>query len=319
MSTISEIISYLEFGRGELLKSVDGLSHQEMTQIPIFDKWTIKDLLGHIIGWDQWTLEILPLILQDRAGEISAVNPDTLNQQSVQAWREKPLSEIMNTIQTTHRQILDIIAGLDHKEIDMRHTRGEQIITIRSYVIDIMVDHERRHAEEIHLWRESLDSAINPKQIKRELDQNRARVLAAIEGLSEIDVLDKNCFGDWSVKDVVAHIAAWEGRILNGARHLLDPAQPAPRPINSILGWNDEMAAYHAEHSWPEVQANLIETRQELTDFLNNLQRNDWKQRGPYPWPNAQGTLAELITVIAEHDTEHIPALEQWHQQSVIQ
>ena len=315
MSTISEIVSYLEFGRAAFLKSVDGLSSHEMTQIPVFDDWTVKDVLGHIIGWDEWTLESLPLILQDRAGEVSAVNPDTLNQLSVQTWRDKPLSEVLSTIKATHRQILDIIAGLDHKEIDMRHTRGEQIITIRSYVIDIMVDHERQHAEEIHMWRESLDSSINPKQIKSELEQNRAKVVAAIEGLGEADVLDKNCFGNWSVKDVLAHITAWEDRILNGARHLLDPAQPAPSPIDSILAWNDEMAAYHAERPWPEVQANFSKIRQELNDFLDTLQWSDWKQRGPYPWPNNQGTLAELITVIAEHDTEHIPALEAWHQQ----
>ena len=113
MSTISEIVSYLEFGRAELLNAVDGLSYREMTQIPIFDRWTVKDVLGHIIGWDEWTLEILPLILRDRAGEVSAVDPDTLNQQSVQAWRDKPLSEVLTTIKTTHRQILDIIAGLD--------------------------------------------------------------------------------------------------------------------------------------------------------------------------------------------------------------
>ncbi len=315
MSTISEIVSYLEFGRAEVLKSVDGLSHHEMTQIPIFNDWTVKDVLSHIIGWDEWTLESLPLIVQNRADEVAAVNPDTLNQQSLEVWRNKPLSEVLSTIKLTHQQILDIITNLDHKEIDMRRTRGEQIITIRSYVIDIMVEHERHHAEEIRLWRESLDSAINPKQIKGELEQNRARVVAAIEGLSEADVLDKNCFGNWSVNDVLTHIAAWEGRILNGARHLLDPAQPAPRPIDSILGWNDEMAAHNAERPWPEVQANFIETRQELNDFLNNLQWSDWKRRGPYPWPDGQGTLAELITVIAEHDTEHIPALEAWQQQ----
>lgn len=319
MSTTTEIISDLEFGRAEILKSVDALSYREMTQIPVFDDWSVKDILCHIIGWDEWTLEILPLIVQDRAGEVSAIDPDTLNQQSLKTWRDNSLSEVLTTIKSTHRKILDIIANLDHKEIDMRRMRGERIITIRSYVINIMIDHERQHAEEIQLWRESLDNSINPKQIKVELEQNRATVLAAIEGLNEADLLDKNCFGDWSVKDVLAHLAAWEGRLLNGARHLLDPAQPAPRPIDSILGWNDEIAALNAERPWSEVQANFIETRQELNNFLDKLQWNDWKQRGPYPWPDSQGTLAELITVIAEHDTEHIPALEHWHVQKVIQ
>jgi uncharacterized protein (TIGR03083 family) len=315
MSTISGIISDLEFGRAEILKAVVGLSHHEMTQVPIFDDWTVKDVLCHIIGWDEWTLANLPLILQNRASEISAVNPDTLNQQSLEAWHNKSLSEVLTTISTTHQKIVEIIASLDHKEIDMRRTRGEQTITIRSYVIDIMVDHERQHAEEIQQWREALDNSINPKQIRAQLRHSRDSVLATLEGLSEADLLDNNCCDGWSVKDVLAHLAAWEGRILNGARHLIDAAQPAPRPIDSITGWNDEMAAYHAERSWPEVQANFIETRQELNDFLDELQREDWKQRGPYPWPDDQGTLAELITVIAEHDVEHTPELEQWHNQ----
>ena len=123
MSTISEIVSYLEFGRAEFLKSVDGLSHREMTQIPIFDDWTVKDVLSHIIGWDEWTLENLPLILQDRAGEVSAVDPDTLNQQSVRAWREKPLSEILDTIKATHRQIFDIIASRSQRNRHAPHPR----------------------------------------------------------------------------------------------------------------------------------------------------------------------------------------------------
>jgi hypothetical protein len=32
----------------------------------------------------------------------------------------------------------------------------------------------------------------------------------------------------------------------------------------------------------------------------------------PFPWPNDQGTLAELIIHVAGHYTEHLPALEKW-------
>ncbi|MBN1217533.1 MAG: DinB family protein [Anaerolineae bacterium] len=163
MSSIPEIISYLEFGRAELLNSIEGLSQRELTHIPIYEDWTVKDVLAHIIGWDQWILEILPLIRQNRADEIKGVNPDRFNRQTLAVWRDKPLSEVLTTIKTTHRQILDIIAGLDHVEIDMRHSRGKQTITIRSYVIDIMVEHERQHAEEIRQWREGLDRAIDPR------------------------------------------------------------------------------------------------------------------------------------------------------------
>ncbi|MBN1991408.1 MAG: DinB family protein [Anaerolineae bacterium] len=320
MGSIPEIVSYLEFGRAELLQSVAGLSHREMTQIPTFDDWTVKDVLAHIIGWDQWTLEILPLILQNRAGEIAGINPDVLNQQTVKIWRDKPLSEVLSTIHTTHRQILDIIAGLDHIEIDTRRARGEQTITIRSYVIDIMVEHERQHAEQIHQWREALDSSINPQKIKQALAQNRARVLAAIEGLNEDDLLDKTAAGTWSVKDVIGHLADWEQRMLKGARHIHNPELKAVSPVSAgenILDWNEVMAAKQAKRPWPEVIADLTETRQALRDFLAQLKPRDWSKRGPYPWPHAQGTLAELIGDIAAHDAEHLLDLEEWHRQKI--
>jgi hypothetical protein len=38
----------------------------------------------------------------------------------------------------------------------------------------------------------------------------------------------------------------------------------------------------------------------------------DWTLRGPYPWPNDQGTLAELLWHISSHYTDHTADLEQW-------
>ncbi len=317
MSSIPEIIADLEYGREQLFQAIQGLSRREMTQIPIYDDWTVKDVLAHIIGWDQWTLEILPLILQDQADQIMPVDPDSLNAQTLRTWRNKSLDEVLTTIKSTHRQILEVIAGLDHKEIDMRHRRGDRIITIRSYVINIMIDHERQHAEEIELWRESLDSTISPTQIKQALAQNRAQLLAAVDGLNEADVVDKNASDGWSVKDVLAHITAWEVRLLNGARHIVDPTQPLPPPINGIDAWNDAMAAQDAGRSWADVYADFIKTRQDVGAFLDSLARSDWQKRGPYPWPNNQGTVAELFITIAEHDAEHLPDLLQWRSQKI--
>ncbi|MFC1976276.1 DinB family protein [Chloroflexota bacterium] len=321
MSSIPEIITYLEFGRAELFKSIDGLSWREQTQIPVQEEWTVKDILAHIIGWDEYVLEILPLIIQNRAGEIEGVEPDEHNRRSVDAWRDKPLSEALATIKSTHQQIVDIVSALDHVEIDMRREWKGQTITIRSYIIDIQVEHERQHAMEIEQWRESLDSTINPKHIKQTLAQNRAEILATIEDLSEADVLDKTAVGDWSVKDAIGHLADWERRMLNSARHIDNPSLPAVPPVNDsedYLGWNEVLAAQQESRAWPEVLVYLTETRQALDDFLATLERGDWKKRGPYPWSNDQGTLAELITWIAEHDTEHIPGLEEWHKQRAV-
>jgi hypothetical protein len=182
------------------------------------------------------------------------------------------------------------------------------------------VEHERQHAMEIEQWRETLDKSINPRQIKDDLTQNRAKILAALEGLSESDVLDKTAVGNWSVKDAIGHLADWERRMLNSARHIHNPSLPAVPPVNDsedYLDWNEMMVAQQESCAWSEVLADLAETRQALAEFLATLAWGDWKKRGPYPWPNDQGTLAELITSIAGHDAEHLPELEKWHQETM--
>jgi hypothetical protein len=156
MSSIPAIISYLEFGRSELLESIKGLSRRELTQIPIYDEWTVKDVLAHIIGWDQWVIGILPLILQNRADEIAEIDVEAQNRRSVEAWRDKSIDQVLTTLKLTHRQILETISAIDHVEIDLRRERKGRTITIRSYVIEVMVEHERQHAVEIEQWRETL-------------------------------------------------------------------------------------------------------------------------------------------------------------------
>jgi hypothetical protein len=58
MGSITEIIAYINFGRSSLMEAIEGLSHRELTQAPIYDHWTIKDILAHIIGWDQRVIKI---------------------------------------------------------------------------------------------------------------------------------------------------------------------------------------------------------------------------------------------------------------------
>jgi hypothetical protein len=313
MADIQTIISDLEYGRSQLLKSIEGLSQREMTETPIYEGWTVKDMLAHIIGWDQRTLQTLPLMLQNRADEVTGVEVEEHNQESVRAWRDKSLTEVLAVMKSTHQQILKILAKADHVEIDMRRERNGRIITIRSYVIDVMMEHDRKHALEIEQWRKGLDQSIDPEAIKSTWIYNQADFWAALEGLTEADLLDKAAVGGWSVKDVVGHLADWEQLILKAAYHIYDPSEPeVPVPGESIEEINQTLAAKRKENSWQSERKYLRETQLALSEFLARLKPGDCRLRGPYPWPDDQGTLAELISHASEHYVDHLPDLERW-------
>jgi uncharacterized damage-inducible protein DinB len=312
MGSISEIISVLEYGRSELLKATDGLSQRELTETPIYGDWTIKDVLGHVIGWDQRTIKILPLMLQNRAGEIAGVEVEEHNRHSVSAWRDKSLTEVMTELELAHQQILGLLSSIDHVEIDMRRERNGRVVTIRSYVIDVMVEHQRQHAAEIREWRQELEETIDPAAIKLMLAQNVADFMNSLDQLSDSEVLKKNTVGEWSISDLVGHIADWELRMLKSARHIFDPSLPEVLPVSDRSDdWNVIMVAKRADKTWPENHHDLLETQTMTKEFLAGLKPGDWRLRGPYPWPDDQGTLAELIIQIAEHYIDHLPDLKR--------
>ncbi len=313
MGSIASIIADLKFGRSSLFESIEALSERELTAIPVYDDWTVKDVLAHIIGWDQHVIKILPMILQNRTDEIPGIDVEEYNQQTRVAWQDKSLAQVLAEIESTHQQIVDILTSVDHVDIDKRRERRGRTITIRSYVIDIMLEHERQHAVEIEQWRKTVDQAIDPEAVKTMLVQTRAKFMTVLDRFKEDDVLAPNAIGDWSINDVVGHIADWEQVILKGARHLNDPSRPAVTPVSdTIEEWNQIMAATRADKSWPENYQYLLRTHLAMDEFVATLKPDAWKLRGPYPW-SEQGSLAELLTHAAEHYTDHLPDLEGWY------
>jgi uncharacterized damage-inducible protein DinB len=156
MPNLDAVISDIEFGRAEVFKAIEGLSESQLTTVPIYEGWTIKDVLAHLIGWDEWVLRTVPLIVQDRADEIPRIAPDSFNGLAIATWRPKSLAEVIAALQKSLQQVVELFSILDYLQIDLRRQRKGKIITIRSYVVDLMVEHERQHVAEIRQWRVAL-------------------------------------------------------------------------------------------------------------------------------------------------------------------
>lgn len=313
MASISAIVAEMEAVRRDLLEAIAGLSLRELTQTPVYDDWTIKDVLAHLIGWDRWSIGVLELIRQGRSEEIPGVDVEAHNRASIQQWREHSWAEVAAAVQASHQQLLAIISGMDHIEIDKRHTRQGRVLTVRSYVINTIIDHERQHAVELQQWRRELIRQIDPAAIQTDLARSRADFMASFAGLDEAELTAKEMAGEWSVKDVVGHVLDWEKLLFQTVRHIYDPSQPPVISNNlTIDEWNAMMANRRADQPWAELRRELEETQAELDRFMAQLKPGDWRLRGPYPIFNDRGTLAEAICHIADHYTEHASELKHW-------
>jgi len=50
-----------------------GLDERTLTESPVFDDWTAKDLLAHVAAWDELYTERIALILAGRKEETTGI------------------------------------------------------------------------------------------------------------------------------------------------------------------------------------------------------------------------------------------------------
>ena len=144
-----------------------------------------------------------------------------------------------------------------------------------------------------------------------ELSRTRAELLGAIDGLDESALDRKSVVGEWSIKNVLAHIAAWEDwvvqvlpvRVATG----VTPEDFRQR-VEDEDRFNAEEVAEREELTPNEQLMELERTRAELLAYLGSLDAATLARA--HLWDTWQGTLPEyLLESLRDHEAEHVEAL----------
>jgi uncharacterized protein (TIGR03083 family) len=156
--------------------------------------------------------------------------------------------------------------------------------------------------EQQHPQREDPTQAPIPDQIRAE----HAQLEAALAGISDEQFIQPGAFGEWSVKDILAHITFWEQRLLayfNGAREsLIQPGEEEQAAIDRI---NAEVFTANRDRPLDEVRAAFASSYQQTLALADALSAEDLADE-------------ELFGLFAgdtfEHYREHREMLEQLKQ-----
>ncbi len=162
---------------------------------------------------------------------------------------------------------------------------------------------------------------MSKRALLKEVRQARAELLAALAGLSEEDMVRPGAAGIWSVKDILAHLVAWEAELVTALRGRLSRrAREAPHivTIDDIDEWNAEQ--YHMSARRPlsiiledfhGVHKHLLQAIEELDEAtLESPLRFEWMEGEP---------LAYLVRENAVwHEQEHAEDIRAWREQQNI-
>jgi hypothetical protein len=155
---------------------------------------------------------------------------------------------------------------------------------------------------------------MNKDDLIKTLESSRIAFMDAIEDLSEDQLTQPGICGEWSIKDLMAHLLMWEAETIK----LLFQVQQGKVPTTvhlSQLSDDEQNALWRQQIQNRPLQAVLDDFHAIRAQTIRQIQAiSEERLSNPklFPWLKGK-TLTELILhSISQHDDEHRAQIEAW-------
>lgn len=134
------------------------------------------------------------------------------------------------------------------------------------------------------------------------LDQARARYDALnkeLADLSDDDLVVPGIIGDWSIKDVLAHLLAWQQMALSWYRTGKaggTPVTPSEKYTwREIPALNQDIYETHRDRPLSTIQSEFAASHQETLDLIETMTEDELFAKKVYAWTKST-TLGSYLT-----------------------
>jgi hypothetical protein len=121
-TTKKQLLEAIEVERKALEKFLDELSPAQLTRPGLVGEWSAKDVLAHLIEWEQMVLKWHAAGLKGKvpvtpSEEFNWAQLPALNQQIYEKQRDKSLVYIQKEFKSSFKKILSTIHGLSDEDL----------------------------------------------------------------------------------------------------------------------------------------------------------------------------------------------------------
>jgi hypothetical protein len=167
--------------------------------------------------------------------------------------------------------------------------------------------HDAAHAAHLAAWRETqgLEGTVGPKVVLlAALSAAREALLAAADLVPPEERASRAVCGEWTLKDLLGHVADWEWVGVDGLRHMAAGRSPQVEHIADVDAWNQVHCEARRDQPWDDAWAELHAAREALVEVLEGMGQVDLSQPFRFPW-GPEGTAYQWVCVYLSHDRGH--------------
>jgi hypothetical protein len=151
-------------------------------------------------------------------------------------------------------------------------------------------------------------STVNKQRLLSKLDQAWAALKESYAGVSDSRMTEPGATGDWSVKDILAHVTTWEGEALKHLPFIMAGGRP-PRYVRygGIDTFNATMMKEKRGLSLAEVLRQLDDTHGRLIAFVGRTPEGQFTRDTRF--------RRRLRLDTYGHYPEHAETIRKWREQ----
>jgi hypothetical protein len=152
---------------------------------------------------------------------------------------------------------------------------------------------------------------MNDFDLPERLESSRERLLMALEPLPDEALLQPGAVGQWSIADLLAHLAAWESELITALMRLKQGRKPERflQATANREAYNAQRYAENKARDLDRIFADFQGARVHLEQWLEDFSRRELTEAGRYKWLGRE-TLAQVIArYTCEHEEEHTAAV----------
>lgn len=145
------------------------------------------------------------------------------------------------------------------------------------------------------------------EELLRQVDQEFANLLSAIEGLSE-EAMTRVWYGQWCLRDILAHIAGWHREMAEGLQRVARGERPVPEGVDysNTNAWNARFAAAQ-KNTPPRVMVEELKASQrEFVEAARQVSEDRFQE--------GRVGYRILHASAIDHYREHAPAIREWRE-----
>lgn len=157
---------------------------------------------------------------------------------------------------------------------------------------------------------------MNKNELLKALDEGRENFLEAIENLDDEHLHLPGVTGEWSVKDLLAHLSRWESELVKLLWQLGQGQRPTTvqfshEGMDAINArWQDAAHERPLEQVLEDFHAVRTQTIRRVEDFSDQ----ELGLPGRYRWLKGKALWEWVASDSFEHENEHAAEIRAWRQ-----